>query len=49
MVVTHLEEFSRPPQSRWLELHYRLVQDWFGRHAPERELACCRMGESVVL
>ena len=49
MVVTHLEEFSRPPESRWLEPHYRMVQDWFARQTPERELVCCRMGEAVGL
>lgn len=49
LVVTHLEEYSRPPESRWVERHYHMVQDWFSVHEPQRQLCLRQMGQAVDL
>ena len=49
IVLTHLEEFSRPPGAYWDERHAQLVADWYREHAPGRKVAACRMGDSIEL
>jgi phosphoribosyl 1,2-cyclic phosphodiesterase len=49
VVVTHLEEFGRPPSDYWDEGHFHVVEKWFQRHGPCVSIGSARMGDTVEL
>jgi L-ascorbate metabolism protein UlaG (beta-lactamase superfamily) len=49
VVMTHIDDWSRPEEELWMSAHARLAVDWFAVHAPGLPAAYAVMGEDVAL
>jgi L-ascorbate metabolism protein UlaG (beta-lactamase superfamily) len=47
VVVTHLNEYGRPPAELWAERHFQTVYACFQSLAPQVQVRSARMGEAV--